>query len=83
MTLWTDWAYPMLTFNLFLTGYDMQSINLYDVFTRGAIAPDRAQFPILPITGPSLPPSCDGEPTVLPPQLLHDLQEDLPTGGLD
>jgi len=39
VTLWTDWAYPMLTFNLFLTGYDVQGINLYDVFTRGAIAP--------------------------------------------
>src|SRR5205814_2900547 len=39
VTLWTDWAYPMLTFNIFLTGYDIQSINLYDVFARGSIAP--------------------------------------------
>src|SRR5205823_14706827 len=38
VTLWTDWAYPMLTFNVFLTGYDVQSINLYDLFARGAIA---------------------------------------------
>src|SRR5437763_12843478 len=35
VTLWTDWSYPMLTFNLFLTGYDIQAINLYDVFVRG------------------------------------------------
>ena len=38
VTLWTDWGYPMLTFNIFLTGYGMQGINLYDVFTRGAVA---------------------------------------------
>src|SRR5256885_10445896 len=39
VTLWTDWSYPMLTFNLFLTGYDVQGINLYDLFARGFIAP--------------------------------------------
>jgi hypothetical protein len=39
VTLWTDWAYPMYTFNLFLTGYDVQPVNLYDLFARGAIAP--------------------------------------------
>jgi hypothetical protein len=39
VTLWSDWAYPVLTFNIFLTGYDVQSINLYDVLVRGVIAP--------------------------------------------
>src|SRR6266550_4718433 len=39
VTLWTDWAYPVLTFNIFLTGYDVQAINLYDVIARGTIAP--------------------------------------------
>jgi hypothetical protein len=39
VTLWTDRAYPELTFNIFLTGYDVQAINLYDVFARGIIAP--------------------------------------------
>ena len=39
VTLWTDWAYPLLSFNLFLTGYDVQPINLYDVIARGVIAP--------------------------------------------
>jgi hypothetical protein len=39
VTLWTDWAYPVLTFNLYLTGYDVQSINLADVPGRGIIAP--------------------------------------------
>lgn len=37
LTIWTDWAYPVLTFNLFLTGYDVESINLFDVIARGVI----------------------------------------------
>ena len=40
VTLWTDYDYPVLSFNLFLTGYDVQSINLFDVIRRGLIAPD-------------------------------------------
>jgi hypothetical protein len=39
VTVWTDWAFPVLTFNIFLTGYDTQSINLYDVLVMGVIAP--------------------------------------------
>ncbi len=39
VTLWTDWAYPVLTFNLYLTGYDVQAINLADILGRGIIAP--------------------------------------------
>ena len=37
VTLWTDWAFPVLSFNLFLTGYDVQPVNLYDVIARGLI----------------------------------------------
>ena len=48
VTLWTDLAYPVLTFNVYLTGYDMQSIDLYDVIARGFIAPERG-------TGTSIP----------------------------
>jgi hypothetical protein len=39
VTLWTDWAFPVLTFNLYLTGYDVQAINLADVLVRSTIAP--------------------------------------------
>src|SRR5262249_1443859 len=39
VTLWTDWSYPVLDFNIFLTGYDVQGINLFDVIVRGIIAP--------------------------------------------
>lgn len=37
VTIWTDWSFPALDFNIFLTGYDVQAINLYDVLARGII----------------------------------------------
>jgi len=37
--LWTDWGFPTMAFNIFLTGYDVQSINLYDIFGGGVVAP--------------------------------------------
>jgi len=39
VVIWTDWSFPALDFNIFLTGYDVQGINLYDIFNRGIIAP--------------------------------------------
>jgi hypothetical protein len=39
VVVWTDWSYAALDFNIFLTGYDVQGINLYDIFARGIIAP--------------------------------------------
>jgi hypothetical protein len=41
VTIWTDWAFPVISFPLFLTGYDVQPINLYDIIFRGMIAPPR------------------------------------------
>jgi hypothetical protein len=40
VTVWTDLSAPVLDFNIFLTGYDVQSINMYDIIVRGLIAPD-------------------------------------------
>lgn len=37
VTVWTDWSYPVLDFNIFLTGYDVQGISLYDIINRGTI----------------------------------------------
>lgn len=39
VTLWTDYGYPVMTFNEYLTGYDVQAINLADVLIRGIVAP--------------------------------------------
>jgi hypothetical protein len=41
IVLWTDWGYPVIDFNVYLTGYDVQSLNLYDVIVLGQIAPTR------------------------------------------
>jgi hypothetical protein len=38
VTLWTDRSYPVITFNLYLTGFDVQSINLWDVLSGFGIA---------------------------------------------
>ena len=41
VTLWTDWGVPTLTFNVYLSGYDTQTLNLRDVLSG-----------LLPVTGP-------------------------------
>ncbi len=35
VTLWTDWSVPTLDFDIYLTGYDVQTMNLYDLFCSG------------------------------------------------
>jgi hypothetical protein len=37
VTIWTDWAWPVVSFNLFLTGYDAQGVSLYDIIARGTL----------------------------------------------
>ena len=39
VVVWTDWSYAVLDFNIFLTGFDVQSISMYDVIVNGIIAP--------------------------------------------
>ncbi|MGZ8708939.1 MAG: hypothetical protein ACXW5U_26220 [Thermoanaerobaculia bacterium] len=40
VTLWTDHGYPVVSFNVYLTGYDVQSINLRDILNSGRIGGD-------------------------------------------
>ncbi|HZF12019.1 MAG TPA: hypothetical protein VFE33_24805, partial [Thermoanaerobaculia bacterium] len=35
VVVWSDLSVPVLDFNVYLTGYDVQSINLADIFVRG------------------------------------------------
>ena len=37
VTLWTDLSVPTLDFNVFLTGYDVATFNLRDLFTTGSV----------------------------------------------
>src|SRR5438270_3207160 len=52
VTVWTDWSFPVLDFNIYLTGYDVQGISLSDVLTGALVAqnngtgPTTAQSPL-------------------------------------
>lgn len=35
VVFWTNWSAPTIDFDIFLTGYDVQTVNLYDVFVNG------------------------------------------------
>ena len=37
VTVWTDYGYPALWFNVFLTGYGVEAISLYDVIANGVL----------------------------------------------
>ena len=91
VTLWTDWSYPVFSFNVFLTGYDVQSMSLYDVLHDGAIAPpdgtswdaplgDRSVYwtPARPL---ELADCYEKEEMArVPPAILSDLRNALTTG---
>ncbi len=35
LSFWTDWSQPVLDFDVFLTGYDAQTIDLYEILVHG------------------------------------------------
>jgi hypothetical protein len=39
VTIWTDHAYPALWFNVYLTGFDVEPVSLYDVLVNGKLPP--------------------------------------------
>jgi len=64
-TIWTDWGYPLLSFNISLTGYDVQPVNLHDIIVRGNLPPS----------------SCLVQPpNPLPPLTLAGIRTALTTG---
>jgi hypothetical protein len=62
VTLWTDWGFPVLTFSIFLAGYDVQSINLHDILVGGIVAsvvgtgPTTVKSPLGTLTAPNAGP---------------------------
>jgi hypothetical protein len=59
VTLWSDWGFPVLNFNIFLAGYDVQSINLKDILVSGIVAspagtgPTTVKSPLGLLTSPA------------------------------
>src|SRR5438128_12044282 len=56
VVVWTDWSFPALDFNIFLTGYDVQGINMQDIFVRAAIAPGPTLGTGRTSSNPAVPP---------------------------
>ena len=45
VTIWTDYGVPAFWFNIFLTGYDVQPISMYDVVARGVLPATSSSSP--------------------------------------
>jgi hypothetical protein len=93
MTLWTDWGFPVLTFNIFLAGYDVQSINLKDILVRGMVAspvgtgPTTVKSPLGALSGPGYANpnfkaviECDANPGIISQTLVAAVRSALTTG---
>jgi hypothetical protein len=63
VVLWTDWSFPVLDFNIFLTGYDVQPISLYDVIVSGIVAPPSGTSATTAI-GTATPPAAGSAPAL-------------------
>src|ERR1700730_18122694 len=61
VVLWTDWSFPVLDFNIFLTGYDVQPISMYDVIVSGIVAPPSGTSATTAI-GTATPPAAGSTP---------------------
>lgn len=71
IVVWTDWSFPVLDFNIFLTGYDVQGISLYDIIARGQIPPTGSTTVPGPFSaenrpGPPRPPGVADASTINP-----------------
>ena len=85
VTLWTDLSFPVIDFNIYLTGYDVQAINLFDVISRGVIAPDAGTGTAIATSKRRAPTSdvnatlnlgaCDRLPGTLDPQYVTRMQQ--------
>ncbi len=88
VTIWTDWAYPAYMFSLFLTGYDVRSVDLREVLVRG-VRPTRTsplgRFSEPNYSNPNLRLSvsqdCGARTPEIPAAVLDDLRSFLSTGA--
>lgn len=51
VTLWTDWAVPTLSFNVYLTGYDVQTFNVRDLLAGRVPSTGTGASPQGPLSG--------------------------------
>ncbi|HEX2834308.1 MAG TPA: hypothetical protein VHW00_14965 [Thermoanaerobaculia bacterium] len=89
VTFWTDRSYPVINFNLYLTGYDTIRLNLFDIIARGIIAPDLGTGSAISPEGPYSGPNpnldlsrCDELPGAIPQVYVRRMQEALANGNV-
>lgn len=84
VTLWSDWAIPVLTFNVYLTGYDVQDFDLRNILLTGAPpATGSAASNRGPLSDPNLNfPGCDANDVAGPPVRPIFLQRALTGRGV-
>ncbi len=87
VTIWTDWAYPTYMFSMFLTGYDVKSVDLREFLLRGAIPTridpaGRFSYPNFANPRHKLKYSddCGARTPQIPPAMLADIRSLLTTG---
>ncbi len=90
VSIWTDWSQPVLDFDIFLTGYDAQAVNLHDVLVHGnlPVTADEQSDRDLGM-GRDMDPtsSCDGTPDSCSPHGRPDWDgsffgDGIPVGGV-
>jgi hypothetical protein len=61
VAVWSDWSQPVLDFDIFLTGFDVQTVDLYDVFVNGnlPVTADEQSDPLDDISPHGLNPEWD------------------------
>src|SRR6202158_4402924 len=78
MVLWTDWGVPTLAFDIYLTGYDVQTLNLRDVFHGNlpSTGPDVSPTGPLSQSGPGFP-GCSGSTATSTRGIVAEIQSSL------
>jgi len=78
MVLWTDWGVPTLAFDIYLTGYDVQTINLRDVFNGNLppTGPDVSPTGPLSQSGPGFA-GCSGSTATTTRSMVQEIQSSL------
>lgn len=84
ITIWTDYGYPAMWFNAYLTGYDAESFSMYDILATGQAPRTSAQSPVgsrsvaanssLTVTG------CDSLGGDLPSDVMAEVRAMLTSG---
>jgi len=87
VSIWSDLSVPLLNFDVYLTGYDVQTINLRDVIVNGGLPqtastgqdPNGTISPKGPLSHSANFPSCAGRlpPPPLSPAITSHLQQAL------